>query len=510
MNEYFIGIDSGTQSTKAILLDAENGEVVASANSAYDLMEGLPAGHKEQNPPDWTTAVRNTISAVLTKSGIDRSLVRGIGVSGQQHGFVPLGEKDEVIRAAKLWCDTSTQAECEEIIAQLGGLEKTIAAVGNGIPAGFTASKILWLKKHEPDHYARLRTVLLPHDYINFRLTGNKLMECGDASGTALLDVRNRIWSKAAIDAIDPRISEMLPPFLAAYEINGMLRPEIASAFGLSNQTIVSAGGGDNMMGAIGTGNVCEGVVTVSLGTSGTIYACSEKAVIDPKGEIAAFCDSTGRWLPLICTMNVTVATEMVRERFNLSHDDLSHAAASVKAGADGLLLIPFFEGERTPNVPDGTGVYFGVREQTFAAAHFARAAMEGTTLGLNYGLNRLRELGIRPQEIRATGGGAKSKVWRQIMADVFNVEVVCVRNEEGAAFGAALQAVWAYRRGTGEMVRIEELTDRYVTLDESTRAKPDQRRVKLYQKMQALNDRLVRDLGQSFTDHRQLLAQLQ
>src|SRR5581483_6745412 len=454
---YFIGIDSGTQSTKAILLDAESGEVVASASHPYDLIGGLPAGHKEQNPPDWTTAVRNVIVSVLNKSGVDRERVRGIGVSGQQHGFVPLGEKDEVIRPAKLWCDTSTAAECEEIIARLGGPEQTIAAVGNGIPAGFTASKILWLRKHEPDHYARLRTVLLPHDYINFRLTGRKTMECGDASGTALLDVRNRIWSKPAIEAIDPGIAERLPPFIAAYEINGTLRPEIASAFGLSSEVIVSAGGGDNMMGAIGTGNVREGVVTVSLGTSGTIYACSESPVIDPQGEVAAFCDSTGRWLPLVCTMNVTTATEMVRERFNLSHEDLSKAAESVKAGADGLMLIPFFEGERTPNVPGGTGVYFGVREQTFDAAHFARAAMEGTTLGLNYGLNRLRALGISPREIRATGGGSKSRVWRQIMADVFHTEVVCVKNEEGAAFGAALQAMWAYYRSKGEMVRIEE-----------------------------------------------------
>lgn len=507
MSEYFIGIDSGTQSTKAILFDAASGEIVASASAPYDLLGGLPAGHKEQNPTDWSAAVRNTISAVLMKSGIDRSQVRGIGVSGQQHGFVPLGEKDEVVRPAKLWCDTSTQTECEEIIGLLGGLEQTIATTGNGVPAGFTASKILWLKKHEPEHYARLRTVMLPHDYINFRLTGRKTMECGDASGTALLDVRNRIWSKPAIEAIDPRISDMLPPFIAAYEINGTLKPEIAQAFGLPDDVIVSAGGGDNMMGAIGTGNVREGVVTVSLGTSGTIYACSEKPVIDLQGEVAAFCDSTGRWLPLVCTMNVTVATEMVRERFSLSHQQLNEAVNSVPPGNDGLLLIPFFEGERTPNVPDGTGVYFGVRAQTFDAAHFARAAMEGTTLGLNYGLNRLRELGIQPVEIRATGGGARSSAWRQIMADIFNAEVVCVASEEGAAFGAAIQALWAYRRSHGEMIKIEELAQQYIRLDETTRVRPAPASVKLYQQLQNLQDRIVRDLPSSFTAHRRLIT---
>jgi len=471
MSEYFIGIDSGTQSTKTILLDAASGEIVASASKQYELIEGLPAGHKEQHPDDWIAAVRETIKAALDKSGVDRASVRGIGVSGQQHGFVALDANDQVVRAAKLWCDTSTSPECEEIIAALGGLDKTIEAVGNGVPAGFTASKILWLKKHEPENYARLRWVLLPHDYINFWLTGRKTMECGDASGTALLDVRHRRWSQAAINAIDPRVNEMLPPLIASDEIAGTLRPELAVEFGLSDKVIVSSGGGDNMMGAIGTGNVRAGVVTVSLGTSGTIYACSEHPVVDPRGEVAAFCDSTGRWLPLVCTMNVTVATEMVRERFDLSHDELSKAAAATPAGNNGLMLIPFFEGERTPNAPDGTGVYFGLRDKTFSIGHFARAAMEGTTLGLNYGLNRLRELGIAPREIRATGGGSKSAVWRQILADVFNAEVVCVANEEGAAVGAAVQALWADRKRAGKPESIETLCDRYIAVDETTTA---------------------------------------
>jgi xylulokinase len=503
MSEYFIGIDSGTQSTKAILLDAASGEIVASASRSYDLIEGLPAGHKEQHPDEWIKAVRETIKEVLGQPGIDRDNVRGIGVSGQQHGFVALDENDRVIRAAKLWCDTSTSPESEEIIGKLGGLDRTIAAVGNGVPAGFTASKILWLKKNEPENYGKLRWVLLPHDYINHFLTGRKTMEYGDASGTALLDIRNRKWSRGAIDAIDPALIEMLPPLIEPDEIAGRLRRELADEFSLNEQVIVSSGGGDNMMGAIGTGNVREGVVTVSLGTSGTIYACSSQPVIDPQGEVAAFCDSTGRWLPLVCTMNVTVATEMVRERFNLTHDALSNAAASAPAGNDGLMLIPFFEGERTPNAPDGTGVYFGLRDKTFSTAHFARAAMEGTTLGLNYGLNRLRELGIRPREIRATGGGSKSRVWRQILADVFDAEVVCVKNEEGAAVGAAIQALWAYRKCSGDPASIEDLCGRYIALDEPTRTKPDAERVSLYRKMQALHDKLVRDLGSAFSEHR-------
>lgn len=507
MSDYFIGIDSGTQSTKTIVMDGGDGRVLGSASRTYDLIEGLPAGHKEQEPEAWITAVRETIIEALEKSGIDRREVRGIGVSGQQHGFVALDEQDRVIRAAKLWCDTATSPECEEIIARLGGLDRTIEAVGNGVPAGFTASKILWMKNHEPENFARLRWILLPHDYINFRLTGRKTMECGDASGTALLDVRNRAWADAAIDAIDPEIRRMLPPLIGSHEIAGTLLPELASEFGLSEEVIVSSGGGDNMMGAIGTGNVREGVVTVSLGTSGTIYACSEKPIVDPLGEVAAFCDSTGRWLPLICTMNVTVATEMVRERFGLSHDQLSAAVESVPAGNDGLLLIPFFEGERTPNAPDGTGIYFGLRDRTFTVPHFARAAMEGTTLGLNYGLDRLRELGVEPREIRATGGGSKSAAWRRIMADVFNADVVCVGNEEGAASGAAIQAVWAWRRLHGNDVSIDSLCDRFITLDESTRVRPDNDRAAMYRSMQSLHNRIVRDVAGAFTLHRSLIS---
>jgi xylulokinase len=246
------------------------------AERAAAMIDGLPAGHKEQNPADWIAATRETIREALEVAGIDRTQVCGIGVSGQQHGFVALDAEDRVIRPAKLWCDTSTSAECDELMAALGGLEKTIELVGNAIPAGFTASKILWMKRQEPELYARLATVLLPHDYLNLYLTGRKCMECGDASGTALLDVRSRAWSQQAIAAIDPELRGKLPELIGADQPAGRLRPELAAEFGLPLDLMVSSGGGDNMMGAIGTGNVREGVVTVSLGTSGTIYACSE------------------------------------------------------------------------------------------------------------------------------------------------------------------------------------------------------------------------------------------
>jgi len=407
MRELYIGIDSGTQSTKALVVDARNGKVLGSAQRAYGLIGGLPAGAKEQHPETWKRAMAATIKAALKQAKASAAEVKGIGVSGQQHGFVSLDKQNEVIRPAKLWCDTTTTAECETITRKLGGLKKTISHVGNAILPGFTAPKIAWLKRHEPKNYKRLATVLLPHDYLNFWLTGNAIMEYGDASGTALLDVKKRKWSAAAIKAIDPALADKLPPLISSDQPAGHLSTATAKALGLSTATLVSAGGGDNMMGAIGTGNTRPGIVTASFGTSGTIYACAAKPVIDLEGEIAAFCDSTNRWLPLLCTMNVTVATEMVRNHHGLSHAQFEKAAAKVRAGSDGLILLPYLEGERTPNVPDGTGVWFGANTKTQSAGHFARAAMEGVTLGMNYGLRRLATLGMKAKQIRTTGGGS-------------------------------------------------------------------------------------------------------
>jgi xylulokinase len=260
------------------------------------------------------------------------------------------------------------------------------------------------------------------------------------------------------------------------------------------------------MMGAIGTGNTRAGVITASFGTSGTIYACAEKPVVDPRGEIAAFCDSTNRWLPLLCTMNVTVATEMVREDFGWSYEKFAAEAARIPAGSRGLLLLPYFEGERTPNVPEGTGVWFGVNQKTFEAAHFARAAMEGVTLGMNYGLRRLADLGVKPTQIRATGGGAKSKVWRQIMADVFDAEVVTLKVSEGAAYGAALQALWCWRLQQGEKVSISDLTDKFVELNADERAEPDSKNAAVYRDLQGIQDEMSLVLRDTFKRHRQFL----
>jgi len=507
MRELVIGIDSGTQSTKALVVDAKNGTVLGEASKAYGLISGLPAGAKEQHPADWIDATESSIRAALKQAKATAGEVRAIGVSGQQHGFVPLDKNGQVIRPAKLWCDTSTADECEEIMAKLGGLKGSVKELGNAVLPGFTAGKILWLKKNEPKNFRRLAAVLLPHDYLNFWLTGNAVMEFGDASGTALLNVRTRKWSRKTLKAIDAGLEAKLPKLISSDQVVGTVQAATAKRLGLHTDVLVSAGGGDNMMGAIGTGNTRPGVVTASFGTSGTIYACAGKPVVDPKGEIAAFCDSTNRWLPLLCTMNVTVATELIRKDFNWTHAQYEAAARKAPAGSDGLLLLPYLEGERTPNVPDGTGVYFGVRAGTFTEKHFARATMEGVTLGMNYGLRRLEKLGVNPTQIRATGGGANSKLWRQIMADIFNAQVVTLKVGEGAAYGAALQALWSLRNNQGDNVSIEEITDRFVKLNTRETAEPNAENVAVYREVQALQDDLSKSLRKPFARHRALVA---
>lgn len=479
-----LGIDSGTQSTKCIALDVESGNIIASASKSYDLIEGLPAGHLEQEPKVWLDAVDETVRACIKQLGKKKDGIKAIGVSGQQHGFVPLNKKSEVIRPAKLWCDTSTADQCKQFEDEFGGVDGLINLSGNAMPPGYTAPKILWLKQNEPKNFKALKSVLLPHDYINFYLTGEKGMEFGDASGTGLLDVRKKEWCKPLLEFIDDELEDCLPQLGSSRRAIGLLTENLREAWGLTKSPVVSAGGGDNMMGAIGTGNVKPGVVTVSLGTSGTVYAFSADPVVDEDGEVAAFCDSTDRWMPLVCTMNVTVATEQVRGMFGWSHDEMENHIRKSGPGSGGLLFLPYLNGERTPNLPQGCGVFHGLNTETMSPSHMARATMEGATLGLAYGLNRFRQLGIEPTEIRLTGGGSKSGIWRQICADVFGVPTVCLTSAEGAALGAALQAAYASAATEGNPTTYRDLTARLVTLDESTRCKPDEDARGIYTKL--------------------------
>jgi xylulokinase len=489
----YLGIDSGTQSTKTIAVDITNGDVLASASQAYDLLPNLPVGHLEQNPRDWLDATRATIQQCVDQLGDRASEVRGIGVSGQQHGLVILDESGEVIRPAKLWCDTSTEEQCREFEEEFGGVQGLIRLAGNPVLPGYTAPKILWVKENEPENFDKIRTILLPHDYINYWLTGQATMEYGDASGTALMDVRERKWCEKLVNFLGGPVPDALPALQSSEQPAGRLKEDLAHELGLPAGIVVSSGGGDNMMGAIGTGNIEPGQVTVSLGTSGTLYAFSAKPAIDEHGEAAAFCDSTDNWLPLVCTMNVTVATEQVRKMYEWSHARMEEEITQVRPGSDNLLLLPYFNGERTPNLPRGCGVLHGLTTRNMTPAHIARATMEGVTLGLAFGLERFREMGITPREIRLTGGGSNSAVWRQMVADVFGLPAAGLATAEGAALGAAIQAAWADNQGD-----LHALTAHTVHLDDSTRVTPNQENHQLYQKDLQRQTRLTAKLHEA------------
>ncbi len=490
-----LGIDSGTQSTKTIALDTETGEILASAQKAYGLISGLPPGHMEQEPEDWFEALDATVRECVSRLGERRSDVRAIGVSGQQHGLVVLDDSGESIRPAKLWCDTSTAAECAAIHAEFGGREKVVEMVGNAMLPGYTAPKILWLKRHEPRNFERVNCVLLPHDFLNYRLTGEKRMEYGDASGTALLDVRSRTWCKPIMEYIDRDLDERLPRLQSSLQPVGLLRDKLAKDWGLSGQVLVSAGGGDNMMGAIGTGNISPGTFTASLGTSGTLFAYSTTPVIDLKGEVAAFCDSTDCWLPLVCTMNVTVATELFRKLFGMDHAAFDAAVTATPVGAGGLLFLPYLTGERMPNLPDACGVFHGFSTTNTTSANMIRAVVEGVTLGLGYGIKRFAELGLHPREIRLTGGGSNSAAWRQVAADVFNAQTVCLSTSEGAALGAAIQAATTEAIANARRNPLQELVARCVKLEESTRCQPNAEAVEYYRGAQTRQTALTAKL---------------
>ena len=491
----YLGLDSGTQSTKCIALDADSGLVLAIAHSSYGMVPGLPPGHLEQHPEAWLDAADAAVRGCLEQIGDRRAEVRAIGVSGQQHGLVVLNADNEPVRPAKLWCDTSTAAQCEQFNREFGA-DEIIALTGNSMLPGYTAPKILWLKQNEPANFRATRSILLPHDYLNFWLTGEQRMEYGDASGTALLDVRTRQWSEPILNFIDPDLAELLPPLESSRKPCGLLRETLRTEWGLGSNVLVSAGGGDNMMAAIGTGNVAPGgVVTVSLGTSGTLFAYSAEPVVDEEGELAAFCDSTDGWLPLACTMNVTVATEQTRHLFGWEHAAMEAAVTAAAPGAGGLLFLPYLNGERTPNLPRGSGVLHGLNTNNMTPAFYARAVMEGVTLGLGYGLGRFRNLGIKPTEIRLTGGGSQSTAWRQICADVFNVPVVALETAEGAALGAAIQAGWTEGTVQGKKGRLRDLVNRVVKPAANTRAEPDPSRRQLYQDLQFKQGEMTRRL---------------
>lgn len=472
------GIDAGTQSLKVVVYDPAGRIIVASISAALD-MTSAADGSREQLPADWVAALHACFRDIDPSV---RSRIVALAVSGQQHGFVAVDAAGEVLAPAKLWCDTSTSTECTQIMDAVGGVARTIALAGNPILTGYTASKLPWTKTHRPHAYAQLATILLPHDYLNFVLTGQRFCEYGDASGTGWLDVRSRTWSRDLLRATDPErdLADCLPP-LAKPDALFDIDPTTATALGLPATVKVAVGGGDNMMAAIGTGCVVQGRLAMSLGTSGTLFAYSDSPVVDPEGAWAAFCSSTGGWLPLICTMNCTVVTEQVAAAFGFSTHDGDMHLRTTSPGANGLVMLPFLNGERTPNLPFGKGVLAGLDTTNLSAAHIYRAAMEGATFSLKYGYDAFVRAGMHFERIVLTGGGSKSAAWRQLVADVFGLPVDVPTQPEGAAFGAALQALWALGLSRGDSASIADIANQHVAVDPVLSARPDTERTQAY-----------------------------
>lgn len=465
----FLGLDLSTQSLKAEVIDLAQGTVVYEDSLSFDdelreygtelgILAGQPAGVAEAPVLMWRDALIRLLERLSTE--VKLANVRALSVGGQQHGLVGLGADGNPSRPnAKLWNDVSTDGEAEELESSIGGRAATIAAIHNTVRPGYTAPKILHLKLQEPETYARTASFLLPHNYINQLLTGEAVMEYGDASGTALWDPVARQWSRPAVEAIGSELWAKLPEVLQPDRSIGHAVSELAGRCGLPPDCLVDAGSGDNMYGAVGTGNVGPGLLTISLGSSGTAYTVLSEPWWDAGGEIALFCDSTGAWLPLVCTSNLASPWENLLATFSLDYAEADRLVAGLQPGQGGRLILPWFGGERTPDVPDGKPLFFGFGPADFTAGNLCRPLMDGVLLNLAEGCRRLP---VKFDEIRLTGGLARSPVWCQALADIFALPVVPLAGE-GVALGAAIHAAWVWHRERGESLGLQDLCSTFV-----------------------------------------------
>ena len=447
---YYLGLDIGTSGTKALLI-TEAGQPVASDTREYPLSTPRPLW-AEQDPDDWWKAVVAATKAVLEKAGARGDEIAGIGLSGQMHGSVFLDKDNRVLRPAILWCDQRTQAECDWITAQVGS-ENLVKYISNPVLTGFTAPKIVWLRSHEREIYDRVVKVLLPKDYIRYKLTGVHATEVSDASGTALLDVAKRQWSLEVLEAAGiPR--SFMPECAESIEITGHIHAEAASLTGLAAGTPVVGGAGDQAAGAVGSGIVETGIVSSTVGTSGVVFAYSDTPATDPKLRVHTFCHAVpGKWHTMGVVLSAGGSLRWLRDTFfqpegvvgqTTGQDTYSLMAAGanlVPAGSEGLIFLPYLTGERTP-YPDANarGVFFGMTLR-HKRQHFARAVLEGVAYALNDTFEIFHEIGIPITQVRASGGGAKSPVWNQIHADVTGYPHMTLSGDEGPALGVALLA---------------------------------------------------------------------
>ncbi|HEV2765954.1 MAG TPA: xylulokinase [Pyrinomonadaceae bacterium] len=461
---HFLGIDVGTGGSRALLIDVR-GRIVASATVEHEPFASPRAGWAEQRAEDWWRASAAAVRAVLSRDGVSAEEVGAVGFSGQMHGAVLLDQRDEVLRPSIIWCDQRTDAQCRALTEKLGAA-RLIELTCNPALTGFTLPKLLWVRETEPDVWRRVRTVLLPKDYVRLRLTGDRATDVADASGTLLFDVAGRRWSEEMLaqTELDERL---LPRAYESPEITGSVSSEGAEATGLRAGTPVVAGAGDQAAGAVGMGIVLPGAVSATIGTSGVVFAATDSPALDPGGRVHTFCHAVpGRWHVMGVTQGAGLSLRWFRDNFGLASNDgrdpyerLTQEAADAPPGSEGVLWAPYLMGERTPHLdPHARAALVGLTA-AHTRAHVMRAVLEGVAFSLRDTFEIFREMSVPVEAVRLGGGGARSALWRQIQADVYGREVETVNTEEGAAYGAALLA----GVGGGAWASVDEACERVV-----------------------------------------------
>jgi xylulokinase len=462
---HFIGLDVGTSGAKGLLIDLQ-GRVVGSATEEYPMAIPKPLW-AEQNPDDWWRASVVVLRRLVADANIDRDDIKGIGLTGQMHGLVLLDSNGSVLRPCIMWNDQRTATQCADITQKIGA-DRVIELTGNQILPGFTAPKIVWVRENEPNVYEKIAHILLPKDYLRYRLSGDFMTEVSDAAGTSLLDVRARRWSEHMLSALEiPR--EWLPPVVESFHVTGKLSASAAREIGLKEGVPIGAGGGDQAAGAVGTGVVRQGVVSVTIGTSGVVFAHSDNYTFEPRGKLHAFCHSVpNAWHLMGVTLSAGGSLRWLRDSLGElekqkakekgidPYDIMMEAAAGTPPGSEGLLFLPYLSGERTPHPdPHARGAFLGLSVR-HTKSHMIRSVLEGVAFSLRDCLELMKGLNIPILEIRASGGGARSALWRQILANVFQQPLVTVTSTEGAPYGAALLAAV----GTGHFSSVVEACD--------------------------------------------------
>lgn len=483
--KYLLGIDVSTTGCKALLIDPD-GNVTGVANTENSLSTPHPLW-SEQDPAEWWRGTVSSIRQVLKATGVSGEDVLGIGLTGQMHGLTLLDEDGSVLRPAILWNDQRTGKQCDEIRARLGK-QRLIEITGNDALTGFTAPKILWVQENEPEVMAKTRHILLPKDYVRYLLTGDFAMDKADAAGTILLDIKTREWSPEMLKALDLPAA-WLPKTYEGPQVTGVVSEEAARLTGLIAGTPVIAGGGDQAAGAVGSGAVQQGIVSLALGTSGVVFATTDQPFIEPEGRLHAFCHSVpGRWHLMGVMLSAAGSLRWYRDTFapGVGYDALLEPAAGIPAGSEGLLFLPYLTGERTPHPdPLARGAFVGLTVR-HSLPHLTRAVLEGVAYGLRDSFELIKSAGLESiHQVRVSGGGARSALWRQILADVFNAELVTVNTTEGAAYGAALLA----GVGTGVWPNVD--TACAATVRQTGCTLPDPRQVEKYEQ----GYRIYRDL---------------